>query len=96
MVAPTTPTGSAVNKHAIAVRAPPHHRPLLPVLIAIAMIGSPSLALARGGYSAKPPRPFTKEELLLIEKCHALAQSQGRESPSFAQQCSSIRPYLRP
>lgn len=96
MVAATTPTSSAVNKHAIAVRAPPHYPPLLPALIAIAMIGSPSLALARGGYSPKPPRPFTKEELLLIEKCHALAQSQGRGSPAFAQQCSSVGPYLRP
>jgi hypothetical protein len=90
MVELITPKGSPL-------RPPPHYHPqFLPALIAVAMIGSPGLASARGGYSVKPPRPFTKEELLLIEKCHALAQSQGRKSPAFAQQCSSVRPYIRP
>jgi len=44
----------------------------------------------------KPPQPFTKEELILIEKCRRLERSQGTDSPAFVRQCSTERPYLNP
>ena len=61
------------------------------VVLAIAFTGSAS---AKGGLSMKAPQPFTKEELILIEKCRYLAVSQGVDSASFARQCSAERPYL--
>ena len=47
-----------------------------------------------GVLSPKPPRPFTREELILIEKCRFLARSRGMHSPVFARECATMRPYL--
>jgi hypothetical protein len=51
---------------------------------------------AKGGLSVKPPRPFTRQELILIEQCRRLARLQGADSAAFLRQCSAERPYVNP
>jgi hypothetical protein len=57
-------------------------------------VGSNSASAKGGGMSANPPRPFTREELILIQKCRFLARSRGMDSPVFARECATVRPYL--
>jgi hypothetical protein len=67
----------------------------LGVGIVLATIVEPSFVWAKGGgMSPKPPTPFTREELILIDKCRFLARSRGTDSPVFARECATVRPYL--
>ena len=51
---------------------------------------------AKGGISMKGPQPFTKEELILIEKCRRLAPAQeGEESRVLVRRCEAVMPYIR-
>jgi hypothetical protein len=51
---------------------------------------------AKGGISMKAPQPFTKEELILIEKCRHLAQPYGgRESARYVRECGTVMLYIR-
>jgi hypothetical protein len=62
--------------------------------IVLATTAELHFASARGGYVLKPPRPFTREELILVEKCRFLARSRGMDSPLFARECATVIPYL--
>jgi hypothetical protein len=67
----------------------------LGVGIVLATIVEPSFVWAKGGgMSPKPPTPFTREELILIDKCRFLARSRGTDSPVFARECD--RTYIGP
>lgn len=58
-------------------------------------IGMTGSAFARGGYGpSKPPTPFTPKEILLIEKCRAVAHTDGMDSALFLRECSAIRSYI--
>jgi hypothetical protein len=63
-------------------------------VIFVAIVGLPSMSWARGGYAPKQPRPFTREELILIDRCRTIARSSGMESQLFVRQCSTMMPYL--
>jgi hypothetical protein len=52
-------------------------------------------ARARGGLTMKPARPFTKQEMILIEQCRRLATLQNTESAAFTRQCETVLPYIR-
>jgi hypothetical protein len=65
------------------------------IIEVVAVVGVTSLAFARGGYGPpKPPTPFAAEELRLVEKCRAVAQTDGMDSPPFLRQCSAVRSYI--
>jgi hypothetical protein len=65
------------------------------LVVVLASIVEPSFAWAKGGgMFPKSPRPFTREELVLIEKCRVLARSRGMKSTVFARECSTMRPYM--
>jgi hypothetical protein len=82
-------TRIAPQAHAIL-----RYRALLGAMAVVAIIGLPDFGWARGGYTPKPPRPFTQEELILIGRCRVLTRSVGRESALFMRQCSTVRPYI--
>jgi hypothetical protein len=68
---------------------------LLAAGIVLATTMGPNSAWAKGGgMSPKPPRPFTREELILIQKCRFLARLRPMDSPVFAGECAIVRPYL--
>jgi hypothetical protein len=65
------------------------------VIVTVMIIGTAGGARARGGYGEpKSPTAFAPKELLLIEKCRALAETAGMNSAPFQRQCSTVRPYV--
>ena len=66
------------------------------VLIVGAMtVGTTGGAWAKGGYGGpKPPTAFAPQELLLIEKCRAVARTEGTDSAPFLRQCSTVRRHI--
>jgi hypothetical protein len=68
---------------------------LLGAAIIVLMAAFDGSAWARGGLTMKPARPFTKQELILIEQCRGLFRL-GMESAAFVRKCSSMVPYIRP
>jgi hypothetical protein len=70
-------------------------RQVLGVLVALSTIVEPCFVWAKGGsMSSRPPTPFTRDELILIEKCRIIARSRGIESTVFVRECSTARPYV--
>jgi hypothetical protein len=66
---------------------------VLGLVVALSIIVEPCFAWAKGGRMfSRSPRPFTREELILIEKCRIIARSRGIESIVFARECSTVRP----
>lgn len=66
------------------------------VIVTVTITGTTGGARARGGYGEpKPPTAFAPKELLLIEKCRAMAQTEGMDSAPFLRQCSTVRSYIR-
>jgi hypothetical protein len=58
-------------------------------------IGTAGGAWAKGGYGGpKPPTAFAPQELLLIEKCRAVARTEGTDSAPFLRQCSTVRRHI--
>lgn len=65
------------------------------MVVEVTVIGVMDAAFARGGYGPpKPPTPFTPKEMLLIEKCRAVAQTNGMDSALFLRECTAIRSYI--
>jgi hypothetical protein len=65
------------------------------VIVSVMMTETTSRAWSRGGYGGpKPPSAFAPKELLLIEKCKAVARTEGTDSAPFMRECSAVRSYV--
>ena len=65
------------------------------MIIGAMIIGAAGSAFAKGGYGPpKQPMPFAPKELLLIERCRTVAQTDGTDSVPFLRQCSAVRFYI--